>query len=50
MPGKLLLGQLGGALVLSILAAIAFPLLYNGEMNWSVAFAVLIAVWLVATP
>jgi len=49
MPGKLLLGQLGGALVLSILAAIAFPLLYNGEMNWSVAFAVLIAVWLVAT-
>ena len=49
MPGKLLVQQSMAAFIVAVIASLAFPLLYQGEMNFTVAFGVLIAVWLVAT-
>jgi cytochrome c-type biogenesis protein CcmF len=48
MPGKLLLAQISGAIVVAILVAAAFPLVYAGEMNFKVAFGLFIATILIA--
>ncbi len=49
MPGKLLLAQLSGALVIALIVAAAFPLVYAGEMNFKVAFGLFISTVLIAT-
>ncbi len=49
MPGKLLLAQLLGSVVIAIIVAAAFPLVYAGEMNVKVAFGLFIATLLIAT-
>lgn len=49
MPGKLLIAQIGSSLILAILVAAAFPLVYAGEMNFKVAFGLFIATILIAT-
>ena len=49
MPGKLLLAQLSGALVIALIVAAAFPLVYAGEMNFKVAFGLFISTILLAT-
>ena len=48
MPGKLLLNQLVWALIIATIASIAFPYLYQGEFNLSVAAGVWFATWLTA--
>ena len=49
MPGKLLIAQASGAIILAIIVAAAFPLVYAGEMNFKVAFGLFIATILIAT-
>ncbi|MBQ0729993.1 MAG: heme lyase CcmF/NrfE family subunit [Oleispira antarctica] len=49
MSGKLLLTQISGAVVVAIIVAAAFPLVYAGEMNVKVAFGLFIATILIAT-
>jgi len=49
MPGKLLLTQIAGSILVAILVAAAFPLVYAGEMNFKVAFGLFIATILIAT-
>ena len=49
MPGKLLLTQIVGSILVAILVAAAFPLVYAGEMNFKVAFGLFIATILIAT-
>jgi cytochrome c-type biogenesis protein CcmF len=48
MPGKLLLAQISGSIVIAIIVAAAFPLVYAGEMNFKVAFGLFIATILIA--
>ena len=48
MPGKLLLAQISGSIVVAIIVAAAFPLVYAGEMNFKVAFGLFIATILIA--
>jgi cytochrome c-type biogenesis protein CcmF len=48
MPGKLLLAQISGSIVVAIIVAAAFPLVYAGEMNVKVAFGLFIATILIA--
>jgi cytochrome c-type biogenesis protein CcmF len=48
MSGKLLLTQISGAIILAIVVAAAFPLVYAGEMNFKVAFGLFIATVLIA--
>jgi cytochrome c-type biogenesis protein CcmF len=48
MSGKLLLAQISGAIVVAIIVAAAFPLVYAGEMNFKVAFGLFIATLLIA--
>jgi cytochrome c-type biogenesis protein CcmF len=48
MSGKLLLTQISGAIVVAIIVAAAFPLVYAGEMNFKVAFGLFIATVLIA--
>jgi cytochrome c-type biogenesis protein CcmF len=48
MSGKLLLTQISGAIIVAIMVAAAFPLVYAGEMNFKVAFGLFIATVLIA--
>jgi cytochrome c-type biogenesis protein CcmF len=48
MSGKLLLAQISGAIIVAIIVAAAFPLVYAGEMNFKVAFGLFIATLLIA--
>ena len=48
MPGKLLLAQISGSIVVAIIVAATFPLVYAGEMNFKVAFGLFIATILIA--
>jgi cytochrome c-type biogenesis protein CcmF len=48
MSGKLLLTQISGAIIVAIIVAAAFPLVYAGEMNFKVAFGLFIATVLIA--
>jgi len=48
MPGKLLLAQISGSIVVAIVVAAAFPLVYAGEMNFKVAFGLFISTILIA--
>jgi cytochrome c-type biogenesis protein CcmF len=48
MSGKLLLTQISGAIVVAIIVAAVFPLVYAGEMNFKVAFGLFIATVLIA--
>ena len=49
MPGKLLLVQIASSLVLAIIVAAVFPLVYAGEMNVKVALGMFVATLLIAT-
>ncbi|MFT7409743.1 MAG: cytochrome c-type biogenesis protein CcmF [Oleispira sp.] len=48
MSGKLLLTQISGAIIVAIIVAAVFPLVYAGEMNFKVAFGLFIATVLIA--
>jgi cytochrome c-type biogenesis protein CcmF len=48
MSGKLLLTQISGAIIVAIIVAATFPLVYAGEMNFKVAFGLFVATVLIA--
>ena len=48
MPGKLLVAQITSSIVIAIVVAAAFPLVYAGEMNFKVAFGLFVATILIA--
>ena len=49
MSGKLLLAQIASSIVLAIIVAAVFPMVYAGEMNFKVAFGMFVATLLIAT-
>ena len=49
MSGKLLLVQMASSVVLAIIVAAVFPLVYAGEMNFKVALGMFVATLLIAT-